>query len=200
MQPAHSDITTKKPSDTKIIDVLAFQHLKDIFGKLDIFSMNQFSFESKKLYTKLTLHNKVDYRLVNEIENYSDIKLRGMTKIWDEIKQEKVIDPSADELFDCIEKGEPFKLETVSNKILSQKDWEKWKKSNKIKYDTLLPHDILKVEKTIYSHTPLAHRPSTLKERKKVLKAYGKSKDSNDAIIVSKVIENDFRSKNMIAA
>ena len=197
MQPAHSDITTKKPSDTKIIDVLAFQHLKDIFGKLDIFSMNQFSFESKKFYTKLTLHNKVDYRLVNEIENYSEIKLRGMTKIWDETKQKKVINPIANKLFDCIEKGIPFKLETLSYKMLSQKDWDRLDDEKK---NILLPHDILKVEKTIYSHTPLAHRPSTLKERKNILKAYGKAKDSKDETIISKVIENDFRSKNMIAA
>ena len=197
MQSAHRDITTKKPSDTKIIDVLAFQHLKDIFGKLDIFSMNQFTFESKKFYTKLTLHNKVDYRLVNEIENYSEIKLRGMTKIWDETKQKKVINPIANKLFDCIEKGIPFKLETLSYKMLSQKDWDRLDDEKK---NILLPHDILKVEKTIYSHTPLAHRPSTLKERKNILKAYGKAKDSKDETIISKVIENDFRSKNMIAA
>lgn len=180
MKPAYTSLDTKKESDSKIIDVMAWNHLSDIFGKIDIFSKSQFQFESKEWYTKLTIHSKVDYRLVNEYNESTNIKMRGLPLVWDENKEKKVPDPKINNLFDCIEKGVGYIYAIESyTRMISQKEWEKREDKG-----YLLPHDQVNKPKLFYSVVPLAIRPTNLTELKKFNREYCKAKEGKDANIL----------------
>lgn len=176
------------PEVMKEVDSAAWQHLKATFPKLDIFSEDQFSFESKDWYVKLTMHSKVDYRLTKS-DGKSKIALRGMPKVWSETAQKKITDPRADELFDAIERGkEPLKLVIEDSQLLSQADWEKHPKKSE-----LLPHDEVSDIKTFYSHTPLAARYTDIGQYKRLNRAYEAAKKIGTAEAVAEVYQVIFQ-------
>lgn len=164
------------------LDRLAWEHLKRVFAGMDIFDQEQFSFESKDWYTKLTMHSKVDYRLVNVVTGESKIALRGMPRVDHPTKAKRVTDPRADALFDAIENGKPMLLDIKGTKQLSYSDWKK-----KRYRETLLPHDTISDVKTFYSHTPLGSRYRDNEQYKRLIRDYDRAKKSHDPNEVAKV-------------
>ena len=168
------------------VDQKAWEHLRNQFPGIDILKESQFSFESKNWYKGLTIHSKVDYRLTekNGVVGDNTIALRGMVKVWDEEKGEKVINPVAEELFDALEDGQPamFKIETKS--LLSLSDWKEHPRN-----DELLPHDEVSSECRFFSHTPLGERFVTTAHYKRVIRDYDKAKQetTNTALMVALV-------------
>lgn len=169
------------PEIKEKIDATAWDHLASIFPKLDIFKYNQFSFENKDIYAKYTPHSKVDYRLVKH-DGSVKIALRGMPKVYDPVKNKKVTDPRANELFDAIEKDTPMLLEIQEEELLSYKDWLKHEKKH-----ILLPHDVVTKTRRFYSHTPLGDRYTDLKEYKKAMRKYEKAKETRDPYQVAQL-------------
>lgn len=170
-----SDIMTK-------IDVKAWQHLKSQFAKLDIFEYDQFSFESKDWYVKMTLHSKVDYRLTKH-NGETTVAFRGMPKVWSE-NGKKVVDQRAHDLFDAIEQEKPIKVVIEDSKLLSLADW-----ATHPKKEVLLPHDDVSDNKTFYSHTPLATRYQDMGHYRKVMRDYESAKvtgDCNQVAVVNR--------------
>lgn len=170
-----------RPDEVSIQDVdkAAWNHLAEIFGKLDLFRLKQFSFESKSLYAKYTPHSKVDYRLV-DFEGKSKIALRGMPKVSTE--KGRITNPIAHKLFDAIESDEPLKITLDDQEILSLSDWERHPRR-----DELLPHDTIRRPKVFYSHTPLHARYSGIDQYKTVMKMYEDAKETGDPCLVAAI-------------
>lgn len=173
-----------------IIDKLAWKHLTNIFD-IDIFSQNQFSFDSKNHYIKLILHSKVDY-LLETIDGKKVVAFRGMDKIYNPIKDKKEINPIAYELFDAIERNEPILKEIDSERMLSLKDYREAIRMNP-DYD-LLPHDIVEQKKFFYSIVPLDLRHKDIEVFKKCKQEYQKVKDKLDPDGVAKIRDKYLRS------
>lgn len=159
------------------LDKQSWLHLSSIFAKLDIFIENQFSFETKGVYNKLTLHSKVDYRL-EQINGETTYAFRGMRKVWDESKGKKVFDPKAEIMFDAVEKNDPKILNVVGEELLSLADWETHPRKNE-----LLPHDVVSKNQIFYSHTPNDLRYRDLTQYKKVRSEYQSVKSQAKQII-----------------
>lgn len=174
---------TKKRYVLDIIDKKAWEHLAKTFD-IDIFNYNQFEFETKDIYTKLILHSKVDYYLEKPDGGYT-VAFRGMSKVWDNVKNKKVINPLALDLFKAIENDTPIKVEVEDSELLSLSDYQ-----IKIKGDSnyqLLPHDSVSSNKVFYSHSPKGSRVSSLSELNKLEKRYETAKKSENPIEVSKI-------------
>ena len=174
---------TEKRCVLDVIDKKAWKHLASIFD-IDIFKYNQFEFETKDIYTKLVLHSKVDYYLKQPDGGYK-IAFRGMPKIYDSVKDKKIINPKALELFRAIEDNKPIKVEIENTQLLSLSDYR-----IKIKSDPdypLLPHDTVSDPKTFYSHTSHGCRVDDLTVYNRVKKRYETAKKSVDALEVAKV-------------
>lgn len=170
----------KKRYVLDIIDKKSWEHLANIFD-IDIFNLKQFSFESKDIYTKLIIHSKVDYYLEKSTGQYT-IAFRGMTKVWDEIKQKKIVNPEAIKLFEAIENDTPYKTELETSELLSLSEYK-----NAIKRDSnypLLPHDSISKKKVFYSHTPRGCRVENLNDLKRLDKRYKQAKKTKDELIV----------------
>lgn len=165
------------------VDNMAWQHLKKQFPKLDIFTEDQFSFESKYCYDEMTIHSKVDYRLVRE-NGKKTIALRGMPKVFDPVTGKKVVNPVADELFDAINNGTPSYAVLDDTEMLSLADYEN--DISGCQTNGFLPHDTIKSVKRFLSHTPLGDRFKNMVEYKKFLKDYEVFKTQlNDLIRLS---------------
>ncbi|OKH31036.1 hypothetical protein NIES2101_41855 [Calothrix sp. HK-06] len=171
--------------EIRIFDIIAWEHLKETFPKLDIFKYNQFSFETKDWYKKLTLHSKVNYRLEKPTGD-SVIALRGMPKLKD--NDGNTIDrPEAHILFNAIESELPIAVTVKDDKLLSLADWIAHERKHE-----LLPHDTLTGEKVFYSITPLGNRFDNVDNYKKMLKKYQEAKNTGIPIEVAKIKEIDF--------
>lgn len=178
-----SDDSKNKKQCLSIIDKTAWEHLAKTFD-IDIFKYNQFEFETKDIYTKLILHSKVDYYLEKSDGGYS-VAFRGMTKVWDDVKKKKVINPVAIDLFKAIETNTPIKVEIDGTELLSLSDYQ-----NNRKRDSnypLLPHDSIGKKKIFYSHSPKGCRVRDLSELKKIERRYETAKKLVDPVEVSKV-------------
>jgi hypothetical protein len=179
-----SDNGKNKKTCLNIIDKKGWEHLASIFD-IDIFKFNQFEFETKEVYTKLIIHSKVDYFLEKPNDGGFTIAFRGMAKVWDSVKNKKVINPLALDLFKAIENDAPIKVEIDTTELLSLSDYQ-----IKIKGDAnypLLPHDSVSCKKVFYSHSPRGCRVSSLTELNRLNKRYDVSKKSENPVEVSKV-------------
>jgi hypothetical protein len=179
-----SDNDKNKKTCLNIIDKKGWEHLASIFD-IDIFKFNQFEFETKEVYTKLIIHSKVDYFLEKPNDGGFTIAFRGMAKVWDNVKNKKVINPVALDLFKAIENDTPIKVEIDTTELLSLSDYQIKKRS-----DTdypLLPHDSVSCKKVFYSHSPRGCRVSSLTELNRLNKRYDVSKKSENPVEVSKV-------------
>jgi len=143
---------------------LAWKHLKEQFGELDIFKFEQFTFEVKKLYTECQIRNKSDYRLYNCITNETNIKIRGLSK-----KNGKDGDDVAASIFEDIANGENQIHELTTKRLLGLSEW---RDMNSEKRKTLLPHDEVSESKKYYSFTPLGCKFVNSKHRKDVMRLY----------------------------
>lgn len=179
-----SDNGKNKKTCLNIIDKKSWEHLANIFD-IDIFKYNQFEFETKDIYTKLILHSKVDYYLEKPNDGGFTVAFRGMTKVWDGVKNKKVINPIALDLFKAIENNTPIKVEIDTTELLSLSDYQ-IKKRGDADYP-LLPHDSVSCRKIFYSHSPRGCRVSSLTELNKLNKRYDVSKKSENPVEVSKV-------------
>ena len=170
-----------------IIDKKAWEHLTSIFD-IDIFNDNQFSFETKEVYTKMIQHSKVDYYLEKADGGYK-IAFRGMPKIYDPVTEVKIYNPIAIELFKAIEFDIPISKEVYVNEMLSLSDYKIQK--NKDSNYPLLPHDLIRNKpKVFYSHTPNGCRVKSLSENNKIIKKRETAKNvktSNNPIAVANV-------------
>lgn len=179
-----SDNGKNKKTCLNIIDKKAWEHLASIFD-IDIFNYSQFEFETKDIYTKLILHSKVDYYLEKSNNGGFTIAFRGMTKVWDNVKNKKVINPVALDLFKAIENDTPIKVEIDTTELLSLSDYQ-IKKRGDANYP-LLPHDSISCKKVFYSHSPRGCRVSSLTELNKLNKRYNVSKKTENPLEVAKV-------------
>ncbi|MBP5977562.1 hypothetical protein HW132_33840 [Brasilonema sp. CT11] len=143
---------------------LAWKHLKEQFGELDIFKCDQFSFEVKKLYTNCEIRNKSDYRLHNRITGETNIKIRGLSK-----KNGKDGDDVAASIFEDITNGGNQIHELITKRLLGLSEW---REMNSEKRKTLLPHDEVSEKKKYYSLTPLGCKFVNSKHRKDVMRLY----------------------------
>jgi hypothetical protein len=146
------------------VEKLSWQHLKNQFGELDIFALDQFSFEVKKLYTECQIRNKSDYRLYNAINGEVTIKIRGLSK-----KNGKDGDDVAASIFEDIATGDNAIHELTTKRLLGLTEW---RDMNSEKRKTLLPHDEISESKKFYSFTPLGCKFINSKHRKDVLRLY----------------------------
>lgn len=167
-----------KPVDTSYlqeeIDTAAWEHLKQTFPALDIFANDQFWFESKRMFTGFTPHNKVDYRMANVVvgDNTGEyfVTFRGLrTELHEEY---------AHPLFDAYERNEPLMLTVTGEKLLSVTDWREL--SDPLMQATLLPWDVVSETKNYYSITPLSTRFSTQAEYIAVDMQYQKAKEAEE--------------------
>ncbi|WP_026730757.1 hypothetical protein [Fischerella sp. PCC 9605] len=147
---------------------LAWQHLKQQFGELDIFKYDQFSFEVKKLYTESQIRNKSDYRLYNSVNGETNTKIRGLSK-----KNGKDGDDVAASIFEDIANGESDIHELITKRLLSLSEW---REMNSEKRKMLLPHDEISDTKKFYSFTPLGCKFVNSKHRKDVMRLYNQLK------------------------
>lgn len=173
----------------KTIDIECWNHLAKEFPKLRIFAESQFNFESKRIFTGITMHSKVDYRLNNVIagdgKGFDFVAIRGLPKekistlLPDgtyEIKS--VVNKLATTLFDHIERDETARLEYESTSLLSLSDYRKNVLSG------LTPHDSVTDVTTLYTHTPLYKRYINMKAYKSLTREYDKAKETRDALAV----------------
>jgi hypothetical protein len=167
------------------IDSKAWQHLSTTFSKLDIFKgRGQFWFETKRLFTGFTPHNKVNYRMSNVIvgDNAGEglqsgecIAFRGMRKE----------DGRAGELFDAYENGEPLQVTIDRTEILSLSDWQRLSDDERSR---LLPGDQVSDTKRFFSITPLSYRPQTQSDYIGTDIRYQEAKSTNDPVQVASVL------------
>lgn len=166
------------PDLMKEVDSKAWQHLKSQFPNLDIFKFDQFGFESKNWYTKLTIHSKVNYRLI-DTNGKEKIAFRGFPKEWSDAAGKKIVDARASNLFDALENNKPNVENIETTELLSLADWKRLKDSS------LLPHDERTDIKRFFSHIPLGNRFSDLTDYKAMYKAYESAKKTGDPNIVA---------------
>jgi hypothetical protein len=204
MTPAFCDIDTKKESDTKIIDVICWNHLKNIFGKLDVFSQDQFVFESKKWYTDLILHSKANYKLSNKYNKREppNIAFRGVPKIFDEQLGKKIIDPKINKLFEAVKQGVQSVVKFSKQQMLSLAEYEdiqKRESEQNVPLDErcqLLPHDVIIKDKNFYALTPMPYRAGTMAEYQEREKEFSKAKEKEPDNIIDLTKRNYQKEKN----
>lgn len=155
------------------VNKLAWEHLKNIFSELDIFKYDQFKFECKNWYTSIEIHSKVDYRLINSLNNNRVIALRGKRMKTDEQKLK------ANQLFDAIKTDNPIHIEDVTEELISFNDWDNESEN--------YPHDTIIESKRFYSHTPLGCRFTDKGHFKRVMRRYEGAKKSQNAEMIADV-------------
>ncbi|NJO62534.1 MAG: hypothetical protein HC836_31195 [Richelia sp. RM2_1_2] len=160
------------------VEKLGWEHLKNIFGELDIFALDQFSFEVKKVYTECTLRNKSDYILNNEFTNKQTIRIRG-------VKQDDNSEEMVQEMFTNIQQKSGNQFTQKSKRMLGLGEWRAREELRK----ELLPHDEVETTKEFFSLTPLGCRFVNSKHRKKVLKAYDTARVKKDAKAIARIKE-----------
>lgn len=174
----------KRNNKTNHVENIAWQHLKNIFGKLDIFSQDQFSFEVKQIYTECILRNKSDYILTNEFsskeKDKENIKIRGVKRADDGSDKQMV-----KEIFNSIQ--------NKNGKIFSQKSRRmlglgEWRTREELRKD-LLPHDEIESTKDFFSLTPLGCRFINPEHRKSILTAYDKARIKKDNKAIARIKE-----------
>lgn len=168
-----------------IIDKLAWEHLANIFD-IDIFTQNQFSFETKNDYIKLVLHSKVDY-LLETMDGKKNVAFRGMDKVFNPVTEKKEINPVCFELFEAIENNQAIIREVDGERMLSLKDYQE-----AVRIDSsypLLPHDTVSRKKYYYSILPLDLRHHDLKTYKNCQRDYERAKKDKNPLNVAKVRE-----------
>ncbi|MEM6399134.1 MAG: hypothetical protein AAF757_02720 [Cyanobacteria bacterium P01_D01_bin.116] len=176
------------PFDASMKDVLlnkkdhveqrAWEHLKNIFGELDIFALDQFGFEVKKVYTECTLRNKSDYILKNEFTDKETIRIRG-------VKKDDNSDEMVQEMFTNIQQKSGKQFTQKSKRMLGLGEWRAREELRK----ELLPHDEVETTKDFFTLTPLGCRFINSKHRKKVLKAYDTARVKRDAKAIARIKE-----------
>jgi hypothetical protein len=128
----------------------------------------------------------VDYRLIdkNGVAGENTIALRGLDKVLDDQKGEKVINPIANDLFDALEDGHPTMFEIETTTLLSFNDWQEHERR-----DELLPHDQVATKKRFFTHTPLGERFVTFLHYKRVIRDYDRAKaiEEDTALAVASV-------------
>jgi len=160
------------------VEKLGWEHLKNIFGELDIFALDQFSFEVKKVYTECTLRNKSDYILKNEFTDKKTIRIRG-------VKQDDNSDEIVQEMFTNIQQKSGKQFTQKSKRMLGLGEWRAREELRK----ELLPHDEVETTKDFFTLTPLGCRFINSKHRKKVLKAYDTARVKKDAKAIARIKE-----------
>ncbi len=168
-----------------IIDKLAWEHLANIFN-IDIFTQNQFSFETKNDYIKLVLHSKVDY-LLETIDGKKTVAYRGMDKVFNPSTEKKEINPICFEIFEAIENNQAIIKAVDGERMLSLKDYQE-----AIRIDSnypLLPHDTVSRKKYYYSIVPLDLRHKDLKTYKNCQRDYERAKKDKNPLNVAKIRE-----------
>ena len=160
------------------VEKLGWEHLKNIFGELDIFTLDQFSFEVKKVYTECTLRNKSDYILNNEFTNKQTIRIRG-------VKKDDNSDEMVQEMFTNIQQKSGKQFTQKSKRMLGLGEWRAREELRK----ELLPHDEVETSKDFFTLTPLGCRFVNSKHRKKVLKAYDTARVKKDAKAIARIKE-----------
>lgn len=131
----------------KTIDNKAWEHCANMFPELSIFKENQFSFESKNVYTDLTLHNKSDYILENKIFNFYKKDKQYFLKVepfilWrqrgtkgDEGKQE------SKKLYQAIKEDKAIMIEFKQDSLIGLNEYQKCFKNVNITENELLSYD-----------------------------------------------------------
>ncbi|NJO63776.1 MAG: hypothetical protein HC836_38015 [Richelia sp. RM2_1_2] len=160
------------------VEKLGWEHLKSIFGELDIFALDQFSFEVKKVYTECTLRNKSDYILKNEFTDKETIRIRG-------VKKDDDSDVMVQEMFTSIQQKSGKQFTQKSKRMLGLGEWRAREELRK----ELLPHDEVETVKDFFTLTPLGCRFVNSKHRKKVLKAYDTARVKKDAKAIARIKE-----------
>jgi hypothetical protein len=160
------------------VEKLGWLHLKGIFGELDIFALDQFEFEVKKVYTECTLRNKSDYILKNEFYDTKTLKVRG-------VKKDDNSDELVEEIFANIESKTGKQFTQKSKRLLGLGEWKAREELRK----ELLPHDEVETTKDFFTLTPLGCRFVNSKHRKKVLQAYDKARVKKDAKAIARIKE-----------
>lgn len=160
------------------VEKLGWEHLKSIFGELDIFALDQFSFEVKKVYTECTLRNKSDYILKNEFTDKETIRIRG-------VKKDDNSDEMVQEMFTNIQQKSGKQFTQKSKRMLGLGEWRAREELRK----QLLPHDEVETNKDFFTLTPLGCRFINSKHRKKVLKAYDTARVKKDAKAIARIKE-----------
>lgn len=181
----------------KNIDEKAWKHCANMFPELSIFKENQFSFELKNVYTDLTLHNKSDYILKNQLFTYNS-KEKSITlepfELWrqrgtkgDEGKLK------SKELYKAIENNEAIMIEfkqdsliglneyqkcfkkvnITENELLSDDEWDEIPLESystlgqKLLKHNILPGDVKEMKRYLFSHIPTCMKHTTLAEYEK---------------------------------
>ena len=166
------------------VEQLAWEHLKNIFGELDIFAYDQFGFEVKKVYTECTLRNKSDYVLKNEFTGKETIRVRGI-KRGQSYEEKKQVNQMIGEIFEDIQQKNGRQYSQKSKRMLGLGEWRAREELRK----ELLPHDEIETVKDFFTLTPLGCRFVNSKHRKKVLKAYDTARVKKDAKAIARIKE-----------
>ncbi len=181
----------------KAIDKKAWEHCANMFPELSIFKENQFSFESKNVYTDLTLHNKSDYILENKLFTYDSKKKNIILEpftLWrqrgtkgDQGKQESkklyqaIIEDKAimigfkqDSLIGLNEYQRSFKNPNITeNELLANNDWDEVPikaystLGQKLLENNVSPGDVKEMKRYLFSHIPTCMKHTTLAEYEK---------------------------------
>ena len=181
----------------KNIDEKAWENCANMFPQLSIFKENLFSFESKNVYTDLTLHNKSDYILKNQLFTYNP-KEKSITleplELWrqrgtkgDEgrIKSKELyraiendeaimIEFKQDSLIGLNEYQKSFKnVNITENELLSDEEWDEKPLESystlgqKLLKDNINPGDVKEMKRYLFSHIPTCMKHTTLAEYEK---------------------------------
>ena len=158
---------------------LAWKHLSNIFGELDIFKYNQYSFEVKKLYTECQIRNKSDYRLFNKVNDEETIRIRGLSK-----RSGKDGDDVAFSIFEDVKNSVSGVHELETTRLLGLSEW---REMNSEKRKTLLPHDEISESKKFYSLTPLGCKFINSTHHKDIMQLYGQLKQWENPDLVEEL-------------
>ncbi|MHC5855252.1 hypothetical protein [Nostoc sp.] len=161
------------------VEILAWQHLKELFGELDIFKFDQYSFDVKKIYTNCEIRNKSDYHLLNKLNGQELYKIRGLSK-----KSGKDGDDVAASIFEDVLNGETGVHELETTRLLGLSEW---RDMNSEKRKQLLPHDEISETKKFYSITPLGCKFVNSKHQKDILRLYEQLKQSERPELISEL-------------
>jgi hypothetical protein len=180
------------PQNEKMFDILkdkdiphiqrkAWEHLKSIFGELDIFKYDQFSFEVKSLYTSCEIRNKSDYRLINSLQSKETIRLRGLKRCDED-------EDIANHIFNNIAENKAEIHHQDFKDLVGLQEWRNREELRKY----LLPHDEITREKDFYTLTPLGIRFLNPKHRKEILRLYDRLrvKEDPEAIAALNALES----------
>jgi hypothetical protein len=158
-----------KDKDIPHVQSKAWEHLKSIFGELDIFKYDQFSFEVKSLYTSCEIRNKSDYRLINSLQDKETIRLRGLKRTDED-------EDIANHIFNNIAEDKAKIHHQEFKDLVGLQEWRNREELRK----NLLPHDEITREKDFYTLTPLGVRFLNPEHRKDILRLYDRLRLKND--------------------